>query len=226
MDHGKPTSHTLPVLPSSGKVEQLRRDIMSDRQTQGENQAEPTHAAHDSSPAPAADAAPDSTGTPDDTGMSDDTGTQLVSREPPDAEHLPADPKEKLAAPPLSAPAGDVRADAAPDAAPSPAASIEQKLLEGRVIEALRTVFDPEIPVNIYDLGLIYDIQVDPTNAVQVKMTLTAPACPVAGTLPGEVEKTIESIPEVKSANVELVWDPPWDRSRMSETALLTLGMF
>ena len=119
------------------------------------------------------------------------------------------------------------------DPAPSPPAVpadptgfVEQKLIEGKVIEALREVYDPEIPVNIYELGLIYDIQVDAENKVMVKMTLTAPACPVAGTLPGEVERRIEAIPEVKAATVELVWDPPWSRDRMSEAALLQLGMF
>jgi FeS assembly SUF system protein len=106
-----------------------------------------------------------------------------------------------------------------------PTRFVEQKLLEGKVIEALREIFDPEIPVNIYELGLIYGITVLPDNTVQVKMTLTAPACPVAGSLPGEVEKKIEAIPEVKSASVELVWEPPWSRDLMSEAALLTLGM-
>lgn len=106
-----------------------------------------------------------------------------------------------------------------------PTRFVEQKLLEGKVIEALRQVYDPEIPVNIYELGLIYDIAVSPDNSVHVKMTLTAPACPVAGSLPGEVEQRIAAIPEVKSATVELVWDPPWSRDRMSEAALLQLGM-
>jgi len=87
-------------------------------------------------------------------------------------------------------------------------------------------VFDPEIPVNIYELGLIYDIEIDPENNVHIRMTLTAPGCPVAGTLPGDVEKRVEAIPEVKSATVDLVWDPPWDRDMMSETAMLTLGMY
>jgi FeS assembly SUF system protein len=105
-------------------------------------------------------------------------------------------------------------------------AFLNQKLIEGKVIEAVREIFDPEIPVNIYELGLIYDIKVDAENRVHVKMTLTAPACPVAGSLPGEVEKKIEAIPEVKSADVELVWEPPWSRDRMSEAALLQLGMF
>ncbi len=89
----------------------------------------------------------------------------------------------------------------------------------------LRTIYDPEIPVNIYELGLIYEIAIDPDNQVKIKMTLTSPACPVAGSLPGEVERKIENIPEVKDAEIELVWDPPWDKSRMSETALLDLGL-
>jgi FeS assembly SUF system protein len=114
----------------------------------------------------------------------------------------------------------------APEASADIAKPPRTKLIEGKVIAALQTVFDPEIPVNIYELGLIYEIKVDDNDRVEVKMTLTAPACPVAGTLPGEVEKKIEAIDEVKSAKVELVWDPPWDRSRMSETAMLELGMF
>jgi len=101
----------------------------------------------------------------------------------------------------------------------------QQKKVTEKVIDVLRTVFDPEIPVNIYELGLIYDIAVDAENRVHVKMTLTAPGCPVAGTLPGEVERKIENIPEVKSATVELVWDPPWTKDRMSEAALLDLGL-
>ncbi len=112
------------------------------------------------------------------------------------------------------------------DRALDPTKPPRAKLIEGKVIAALQTVFDPEIPVNIYDLGLIYEIKVDEKDHVDVKMTLTAPACPVAGTLPGEVEKKIESIPEVASAKVELVWEPAWDKSRMSETAMLELGMF
>jgi FeS assembly SUF system protein len=102
----------------------------------------------------------------------------------------------------------------------------QQKAVEEKVIEVLRTVYDPEIPVNIYDLGLIYDIDVDPeTSSVYVKMTLTAPGCPVAGTLPGEVQRKIESVAQVPNAVVELVWDPPWTKDRMSEAALLELGL-
>ena len=107
----------------------------------------------------------------------------------------------------------------------APADEVARKLIEGKVIEALHEIYHPEIPVNIYELGLIYDIQIDPDRKVHIKMTLTAPACPVAGSLPGEVEKKVEAIADVASADVELVWEPPWSRDRMSETALLTLGM-
>jgi FeS assembly SUF system protein len=94
------------------------------------------------------------------------------------------------------------------------------------VIDALRTIYDPEIPVNIYDLGLIYALEVDELHGrVRVLMTLTAPGCPVAQTFPGMVEGIVRSVPGVKDAEVELVWEPPWDRSRMSEAARLQLGM-
>lgn len=104
-------------------------------------------------------------------------------------------------------------------------AALSQNPLEAKVVQALRSVYDPEIPVNIYDLGLVYDIQLTPENQVHVKMTLTAPGCPVAGTLPPEVERRIEEIPEVQSARVELVWDPIWSREMMSEVARLELGI-
>ncbi|MGD1276045.1 MAG: SUF system Fe-S cluster assembly protein [Tepidisphaeraceae bacterium] len=102
----------------------------------------------------------------------------------------------------------------------------QQRALEAMVVEALRSIYDPEIPVNIYDLGLIYAIDIDGDNRVKVQMTLTAPGCPVAGSLPAAVERRIEAIGQVTSAEVELVWDPPWDKSRMSESALLDLGLF
>lgn len=134
---------------------------------------------------------------------------------------------------PSSAPLDTASSPAAPSVAAPVSAppsnvttSIRRKLLEGKVIEAIRQVYDPEIPINIYELGLIYEIDVRDDNSVKVKMTLTAPACPVAGSLPGEVEKRIENVPEVKSAEVELVWEPAWDRSRMSEAAQLELGLF
>jgi FeS assembly SUF system protein len=100
------------------------------------------------------------------------------------------------------------------------------KALETRVTEeALKKCFDPEIPVNIWDLGLIYSVDVSPEHEVTVRMTLTAPACPVAGTLPGEVETKVLSVPGVKSAKVELVWDPPWHPDMMSRLAKVMLGM-
>ena len=102
----------------------------------------------------------------------------------------------------------------------------EAKALETRVIdEALKKCFDPEIPVNIWDLGLIYSVDVSPERDVIVRMTLTAPACPVAGTLPGEVETKVLSVPGVKSAKVELVWEPPWHPDMMSRLAKVMLGM-
>lgn len=103
--------------------------------------------------------------------------------------------------------------------------SDDQKIIRERVIETLQTVYDPELPVNIYDLGLIYKVDVDPDFNVSIQMTLTAPACPVAGTLPGEIQKKVASVPGVESAKVELVWDPPWSKDRMSEAALLELGL-
>ncbi|HEX6828094.1 MAG TPA: SUF system Fe-S cluster assembly protein [Burkholderiales bacterium] len=97
--------------------------------------------------------------------------------------------------------------------------------LEREVIEALRTVYDPEIPVNIYDLGLIYELDVSPAGEVSVSMTLTAPGCPVAQTFPAEVESRVMQVPGVTSAAVELVWEPPWSQDRMSDAAKLQLGM-
>ena len=97
--------------------------------------------------------------------------------------------------------------------------------LEGAIVEALRTVYDPEIPVNIYELGLIYNIACGDAGHVDITMTLTSPACPVAGTLPGEVEVKVNSIDEVASGKVELVWEPAWTPERMSEAAKLQLGM-
>jgi FeS assembly SUF system protein len=103
---------------------------------------------------------------------------------------------------------------------------MEAIALQDKVIETLRACYDPEIPVNIYELGLIYEVKVELSAEVYVKMTLTAPSCPVAGTLPGEVEERIRRLPGVKDVKVEVVWDPPWDPSKMSEAARLQLGMF
>jgi FeS assembly SUF system protein len=94
-----------------------------------------------------------------------------------------------------------------------------------RIVEALHKVFDPEIPVNIYELGLIYDIIIAPTGAVQLNMTLTSPGCPVAGTLPGEVQQKILPIEQITSVKVDVVWEPQWTPARMSEAAKLQLGI-
>jgi FeS assembly SUF system protein len=95
-----------------------------------------------------------------------------------------------------------------------------------QVLDALRTIFDPEIPVNIYELGLIYDVLVDQNGRVGVRMTLTAPACPAAQILPLEVKQKSAAVPGVTDAKVEIVWDPPWDKDRMSEAAKLQLGLW
>ncbi len=103
--------------------------------------------------------------------------------------------------------------------------AINKQELEEKIIEMLKSCYDPEIPVNIFELGLIYEIQIDNEANVIVKMTLTSPACPVAGSLPGEVQEKVYSIPEVKNVRVELVWSPPWDKDMMSDVAKLELGM-
>ena len=97
--------------------------------------------------------------------------------------------------------------------------------LKSAIIDALRNIHDPEIPVNIYDLGLIYDVDVDDDGRAAIRMTLTAPACPVAGILPGQVEQAAKAVEGISDATVELVWDPPWSQERMSEEARLQLGM-
>lgn len=105
------------------------------------------------------------------------------------------------------------------------AADDDGKIVADRVLESLSTVYDPEIPVNIVDLGLIYAITVDADYAVALRMTLTAPGCPVAGDIVREAERKVRATPGVSDAKVELVWSPAWDKSRMSEAALLELGL-
>ncbi len=100
-----------------------------------------------------------------------------------------------------------------------------EDIIRDQALEALRTVFDPEIPVNIVELGLIYDLTVEPDHKVLVEMTLTSPGCPVAGAMPGQVQDVVAQVPGVTSAEVNLVWEPPWDPSRMTEEARLELGM-
>ena len=102
---------------------------------------------------------------------------------------------------------------------------IDKDELEQDIIGALKTVYDPEIPVNIYDLGLIYDLLIDDEGHVDLLMTLTAPGCPVAGSMPGWVQAAVESVPGVESCNVELAWEPPWNPEMMSMRAKLELNM-
>lgn len=98
--------------------------------------------------------------------------------------------------------------------------------MQPQIVEVLSTIFDPEIPVNIYELGLIYEIAVDADNVVGVRMTLTAPGCPAAQSLPVEVVNKLKQQPGITDAQVDIVWDPPWDKDRMSDAAKLQLGMF
>jgi FeS assembly SUF system protein len=118
-------------------------------------------------------------------------------------------------------------AQAAPAAGPTKSLSpAEQSALRDEVIEALRTCYDPEIPVNIYELGLVYDVEISVSGEVHIRMTLTTPNCPAAISLPGEVEWKSRDVPGVAGVKVEVVWDPPWDPSKMTEAARLQLGMF
>jgi len=112
-----------------------------------------------------------------------------------------------------------------PDSTANPLDRIKAQDIEARVIEVLRTVYDPEIPVNIYDLGLIYGVDVTADGRVGIRMTLTSPLCPVAGSLPGEVQQRVESVDGVTRADVQIVWDPPWTMDQLSEAARLQLGL-
>ena len=103
-------------------------------------------------------------------------------------------------------------------------AELNKQELEEKIIQTLKTCYDPEIPVDIFELGLIYEIAIDDKSNVKIKMTLTSPACPVAGSLPPEVEAKVKAIPEVNDAKIELVWSPPWDKDMMSEVAKVELG--
>ena len=125
-------------------------------------------------------------------------------------DHRPPDRAPASAAP-------ESRAPDEPDDSPS---------LDDRIVAALREVYDPEIPVNIYDLGLIYRIDCDDMGVVEIDMTLTAPGCPVAQTFPGTVEAAVQNVEGVAAAEVDLVWEPPWTPDRMSEAAKLELGFF
>ncbi len=126
----------------------------------------------------------------------------------------PEPPRDDTPSQPTAAPAGG--------AAHDPLTTLK---LKPHVIEAVSSVYDPEIPVNIYELGLIYDITVDAAGVVGIRMTLTSPMCPAAQSLPVEVETRVKAIPGVTDANVDVVWDPPWDKDKMSEAAKLQLGL-
>jgi FeS assembly SUF system protein len=121
--------------------------------------------------------------------------------------------------------AGSV-ADPSPAALPSAIPADELARLTDEIVTALKTVYDPEIPADIYELGLIYNVDVDDDRGVKIKMTLTTPNCPAAADLPGEVENAVASVPGVREAKVDIVWDPPWDPSRMSDEARAVLNMW
>lgn len=137
-------------------------------------------------------------------------------------QEAPDDPKKPTDAGPRVP--GHPAANPAEGLTPSLFATPPPDLREA-VVEVLQTCYDPEIPVNIYDLGLIYGIDVSDEQVVHVSMTLTSPACPVAGTLPGEVQQRVAAIPGVRAAHVQLVWEPPWGKHLLSEAARLQLGL-
>jgi FeS assembly SUF system protein len=119
----------------------------------------------------------------------------------------------------------DIPAPTSDTAALQPDAA-RTEALKPAILDAIRTVFDPEIPVNILELGLIYDVVVDATGVAGIRMTLTAPGCPAAQSLPVEVARKVKAVDGVSDAKVDIVWDPPWDKDRMSEAAKLQLGMW
>lgn len=124
-------------------------------------------------------------------------------------------PSETGEAAPPGTDAGDAKAGAPADV----------EALRRAVIDAIRTCYDPEIPVNIYEMGLVYEVEVTPEGGARIVMTLTSPMCPVAETLPFEVENKVREVPGIRDARVEVTWDPPWDPSMMSDAARLELGM-
>ena len=135
------------------------------------------------------------------------------------ADESPIDLNTAALTAPVAAPSGDQ-----PNVGPVDAAKTAE--LQGPIVEVIKTVFDPEIPVDIYELGLIYEINADAEGRVLVKMTLTSPACPSAQQIPSEVRYKVKSVPGVSDAWVEIVWEPPWSKDLMSEAAKLQLGFF
>ena len=140
--------------------------------------------------------------------------SRVTGRIPLDMEQ-PAAPVPAITTPP---------APAAPTDAP--AGPVDIAAMQDKIMETLRGCYDPEIPVNIVELGLIYEVKVEENGAVNIRMTLTTPACPAAGSLPPEVEMKVKSIPGITSAKVEVVWEPTWTQDLMSEAARLQLGLY
>ena len=137
------------------------------------------------------------------------------------------DERDRLPALPPAAAADEAAHEAwCPDADPHAIPQREGEVAIGAIVDALRTVFDPEIPVNIYDLGLIYAIDSKPDGSVKVEMTLTAPGCPVAEDIPIWVKDAVATVEGTGAIEVEIVWDPPWDPSMMSDYARIELGMY
>ncbi len=138
------------------------------------------------------------------------------------------EPKEQGDSPDLPdspAPAEPQSADGPQSSSPDISPEISTEKLEAMIVDAIRTVYDPEIPVNVYDLGLIYDLRVEEAGRVSVKMTLTTPHCPVAGSMPGMIEQAVRMVHAVKDCDIELVWDPPWNPDMMTEAARLQLNI-
>ena len=181
-----------------------------------------------------ASSAPASRPAPTATTKTTATGTVIPSHvdgstPPPQASPAPESSlfdTSALTAPGPSAPPGAVPPPSSQPAAPVEADPVRTLELKPQIVDQLSTVYDPEIPVNIYELGLIYDIAVNRDGLAVIQMTLTAPGCPAAVTLPAEVQGKVKSIDGVTNARVDLVWDPPWDKDRMTDAAKLQLGIF
>jgi FeS assembly SUF system protein len=162
------------------------------------------------------------------------TSASAVAAAEAEGMPLPGPPPAPASDTPFTPPAAWTPEPDAPPAAPAkpeglqvgPLDPEQTAALQGKIIEAIKTVFDPEIPVDIYELGLVYDIIVDAERRVLINMTLTSPACPSAQQIPGEVRFKVKSLPEVTDVRVEIVWEPAWTKERMSEAAKLTLGFF
>ena len=160
--------------------------------------------------------------------------TERVETEPKPTEGVREDAAKAVDVKAAEAPAVAPRApldsvESGPEAAPGSVSALPQEELErltGDIVAALKTVYDPEIPADIYELGLIYTIDISDNREVAVEMTLTAPGCPVAGEMPVWVENAVSAVPGVSGVSVKLTFDPPWDQSRMSDEARLALNMF